>query len=181
MKNYLIHNDIHINHDMAANTQEASNSIRQGKWLRNPVFIYCCESLGSMLNLSFLDRYLPQLLTMIFWVNNQKKLLFFLFTKSKIGSAKQRFTMNGCIFSYLSKYVEQTFIFMKAEEKIFLNLLCIYINGFRKGARATCIPKHSVLGDKHQQNNNTKESKADFITVECLHFLITWIYTLQIL
>ena len=59
MKNYLIHNDIHINHDMAANTQEASNSIRQGKWLRNPVFIYCCESLGSMLNLSFLDRYLP--------------------------------------------------------------------------------------------------------------------------
>ena len=31
MKNYLIHNDIHINHDMAANTQEASNSIRQGK------------------------------------------------------------------------------------------------------------------------------------------------------
>ena len=81
MKNYLIHNDIHINHDMAANTQEASNSIRQGKWLRNPVFIYCCESLGSTLNMSFLDRYLPQLLTMIFSVNNQKKLFFFLFTK----------------------------------------------------------------------------------------------------
>ena len=52
-------NDIHTNHDTAANTQEVSYGIRQGKWLRIPVFIYCCESLGSVLDLSFLDRYLP--------------------------------------------------------------------------------------------------------------------------
>ena len=59
MKNCLIYNDIHTNHDTAANTQEVSYGIRQGKWLRIPVFIYCCESLGSVLDLSFLDRYLP--------------------------------------------------------------------------------------------------------------------------
>lgn len=136
-------------------------------------FIYCFKISGSMLDLSLL-RQISALPVKHDFLDQQKKHFFLLKKKkeSEIGVHNE-----GYPVSQLSKYVKRTFISMK----IFLNLLCIQMDSFTKEERATCILQHCVLENKHQQNNNMEESKADFIMVECLHFLITWIYTLQIL
>ena len=141
----------HTNNNMAANTQnKAFNGVRQGKWLRKLVADTLLWDLGFYVGFVLPRQVFALAANNDFLDQQSKETFFFLFKKSKTDSGKLRFTMNGCIFSFLSKYVEQTFTSMKVEEKIFLNLLCIYINSFRKEARATCIPQHCVLRNKHQ-------------------------------
>ena len=174
----------YANNNMAADEQhKAFHGIKEGKWLRNLV-VHISAATSQVLHwicLPYIDRYLPQLPAMIFWINSPKKLFFFLFKKS--NRFQQIVVHNERVYSRLPilNMLSRLLYPLKVEEKIFLNLFCIQMDSFIKEERATCIPQHCVSGNKHQQNNNMKESKADFITVECLHFLITWIYTLQIL
>lgn len=143
----------------------------------------CCDISGSTLDLPSLHRQISALATSNDFLDQQSKETFFFFLFKKSNRFQQIVVHNERVFSRLPilNMLSRLLYPLKVEEKIFLNLFCIQMDSFIKEERATCIPQHCVSGNKHQQNNNMKESKADFITVECLHFLITWIYTLQIL